>query len=735
MNNLGNIFLSPVLPLWLIVLFVILFAFLAWRSYAFCPLRPVERWGLWSLRMLAFVILAILLLQPSRRESKTELEKPVLAVLLDLSASMRDNPFAEKLTRADKALAFLGKSEVRKQLEPFRVLYFGLGSQLQEGIDLSKRVEFSDPSSLLLPSINQLAERFRGEPLAGMLLLSDGLDQSKARLEGRARQIPILIPELENPLSAERPLQQDFSIESIHYPRRAIQHWEVKVELIIRRRHGSAAQTFPVELLQNGSLLRSSEAVFASNENFHKLAFSFTPTELGNHLYQLNILPMEDAEASNNHREFIIDVTDSRKRILYLEGTPRWEFKYLKRSLLAEKNQELSAYLRSGSGAFLNFSESDGQETVSLPEFNAESLRNCGVVILGDLAGDALSEDDYRALSSFVEKGGALLFLAGSKTAAADGVLSHPLFKELAPVTSLPGAQMREGRFSVDFTAAGRNQAAFADLLLETRLPPLLSFWGPVENSAFASVFLAVADGSAVLLGRRFGQGRTAVILSDSLWRWQLGTEADGGKGLYGLFLTQLLQWLSPNLQSSSQEDSIQLLLLSQEADLWTKIQLGATCGKRVSASGLSCRISTPDASVLALPMLPAQLGVEVGLPSAQNGFRCEFVPEQEGTYRLQAVSREGVSSDEVLLVVKQPALEFTGAPIDRRWLRGLAKESGGAMLPWEQGGDLLKRLPTTPRQIDIVREYWLWNKWPWLAALILLFSLEWYLRRKWELV
>jgi len=736
MLKIGSLFLSPVIPIWLILFCAILFAGLAWRTYAFCSLKYSERWILWCLRMLAFGILAVLLLQPSRRETSSELEKPVLAVLLDLSASMRDNPQAEKMSRAEKALAFLKKSDIRKQLENFRVQYFAVGSSLQEGIDAAADPKFSEPASLLAPAINQLAERLRAEPLSGLLLLSDGLDQSSVWLEGRAQQIPVLIPELENIPLEQSLLQQDFSIESVHYPRRALKQWEVKVEVTIRRRNGSLAQTFPVELLQNGSMLRSSEALFEVNENFRKLEFSFTAEELGNQLYQLNMLPLQDADAGNNRREFVIDVTDARKRILYLEGTPRWEFKYLKRSLLAEKNQQLNAFLQSGTGAFLNFSESEHQETLTLPAFSTESLRDYSVVILGDLKADSLKEEDYRMLAAFVEKGGALLFLAGGRSCSPDGVLSSPLFKELAPVVSLPGAQMREGRFSVDFTAAGRSQPAFSDLLSELRLPPLLSFWGPVENSAFSTVFLAAADGSPVLLGRRYGQGRAAVILSDSLWRWQLGSESGGsGKGLYGRFLTQLLQWLAPGLQTQNEEDSIQLLLPSQEVDLRAKIRVGAICGKRVSGSGLACRILVPDGSSLALPMLPAQLGLEVGLPAPEAGYRCEFVPEQEGTYRLQVISRDGLSSEEALLVVKQPALEFTGASIDRRWLQRLAKETGGVMLPWEQAGTLLKKLPVRPRRVDIVREYSLWNKWPWLAGLILLFSLEWYLRRKWDLV
>jgi len=736
MLTIGNLFLSPVLPIWLILLCGVLFAGLAWRTYSFCSLKRWERWMLWGLRMLAFGLLSILLLQPSRRESRSEFEKPVLAVLLDLSASMKDNPHSEPITRAAKALAYLKKSEVQKQMGAFRVLYFGVGSSLQEALDPAADLHFAEPGTLLVPAINQLAERLRADPLAGILLLSDGLDQSNSWLEGRAMQTPILIPELENPRPENLLLEQDFSFQALNYPKRAVLQWELKIELTIRRQQGSEAQTFPVELLHQGSAVRSTEVAFDKNENFKKIVFSYVPEQLGNQLFQVKMLPLQDLDRGNNSREFVIDVTDSQKRILYLEGMPRWEFKYLKRSLLAEKNQELTAYLQSGTGAFLNFAETDRQETLTLPSFSPESLREYSVIILGDLNADALKEEEYRLLAGFVEKGGGLLFLAGSRSCSPAGVLSSPHFKELAPVYSLPGAQMREGRFSVDFTSAGRSQAAFSDLLSEVRLPPLLSFWGPVENSAFASVFLAAADASPILLGRRFGQGRVAVILSDSLWRWQLGAESGGsGKGLYGRFLTQLLQWLAPTLQNQQQEDSIQLLLPSQEADLQAKVMIGALCGKRVATSGLACRIQTPANKSLLVPMLPAELGAVFGLPDPEAGYRCEFVPEKEGTYQLEIISREGLHSEAALLVVKQPALEFTGAPLNRTWLQRLAKETGGAILAWEQSASLLGKLPAKNRKVEIVREYSLWNKWPWLAALILIFCMEWFLRRKWDLI
>ena len=80
-NILGTILVDPVLPIWLLVVCGIVFAILSWRTYAACSLSLPERLILWMLRMMAFAIIAYLMLQASRRVEKQVEEKPVLAVV------------------------------------------------------------------------------------------------------------------------------------------------------------------------------------------------------------------------------------------------------------------------------------------------------------------------------------------------------------------------------------------------------------------------------------------------------------------------------------------------------------------------------------------------------------------------------------------------------------------------------------------------------------------------------
>lgn len=731
----GLILLSPVMPLWAIAGCALLFGWAAWRSSAGCRLRRRDRLLLWGLRMLSFAVLAFLLLLPFRREVRREQEKPALAVICDLSASMTDNPGRERLTRADKSVAFLKSAELRRALERYRVFVFGAGATCREELQLSALPAPNEGRTYLVPVLNRAAERLRGENLAAIILLSDGLDQSLEKLSDRAAQTPIFIPALEESGTAAA-TQPDFWIQEIDYPRRATQHWEVSLTVGIRRKNGQAGQTFPLQLLGGGVVLKEVEVVFAEQETYRSVTLTLPLPELGSQLLQAVILPEEDATADNNRRDFVIEVTDSKRRILYLEGTPRWEFKYLKRALTTERSQELAAFLQSGTGAFINFDERGGSERGTPPDFSETGLREFSLIILGDLAENGVNKAAAEALVQYVEKGGALLFMGGTRAYGSGGVFHHPQLQPLTPVVSAPGATMREGRFTVDFTASGRALPAFSGLGDSGRLPPLLSVWEPVQLGEFATTVLAASDGAPVLVGSRCGQGRVAVVLSDSFWRWQLGAESGGReKGMYANFIGQLLLWLAPTSADHHAEGTIRLVPVTRDLFVQERVQLGAVCGRQVPLAGLTCRVTQPDGTVVALPLVSGDPGREGGLSPGEIGVRCDFMPEQSGVYRLEAAARDGTRSETMLLPVRKPELEFTGALLNREWLQHLAKNSGGHFFALSESKKALSELPGRERLIESVREEPLWNRWWWLAILIALFTLEWYLRRRHDLV
>lgn len=734
----GVLMVEPVLPVWLMLLLTALVLGLAALVCIGYDLPAPRRWGLWLLRAGSMGILVWLLLLPELRETTVERELPVLAVAVDTSASMTDKFGDNRSSRGDRVREFLGERTTRAWLEKFRVVRFEIGDDCVESRADAGALEFAGARSFLTPAVNQVAARLQGQTVSGIVLLSDGLDQSGDLLSALGRSVPIYALELEQP-STVAPQEQkpDYYIAEVAAPKRTVVQWQTKVEALVRRR-GAGVANVPVKLLEGDRELRTTTLAFAEGDSYQHAVFEITPTTVGQTLYRVELEPPAgDPVAENNFREFVIDVNDPENRVLYLEGSPRWEFKFLKRALIADKNFLLAAFVSTGPGAFLAFNESAGMSKGDLPKFDREGLNPYKTIILGDLAADALRADDYKGLQEFVDKGGGLLLSGGPKALGTGGWASVPQMKEMLPAQPQPGSKMQEGEFAVSLTAAGRVHPAMQGLVAERGFPPMLSYWSPVQLGDLSTALLSTTGEVPVLVVRRFGQGKVAMLLTDSLWRWQMGSADTGaGKNLYNQFMTQLVYWLAPDLKQSDSNAILQVFTADSEVDVRKQTVIGAALegGGKSREATLTCRIETPDQQKLTFPMAPGMLGTNVGLPTPLKGYLVDFAPPVPGRYRITVASADGVHSADTILLARQAFREKTGAPASRDYLEGLSVASGGQYVLWKDRGTFFQKLPREVRERQIIAQRLLWPHWYWLAALVACFGLEWWWKRKLDL-
>jgi uncharacterized membrane protein len=732
------IIFDPVLPLWVIVPVLVAVGYAAWRTYRDCALTARQRWVLWSLRMGAVLILAWLLLLARDRSVVVTKEQPVLVVAVDVSASMTDNPGQFKQTRRDRAVAFLASGKVDSLSDRYRVVRYSIGADVEEGLPEPADLRFNAPRSHLGTCLNRIVERMRAENVAGVVLLSDGLDQSGERPTPQSLRVPIFIPELEDEFTAVAGAGTDFWVADVSHPKMMAVNWKAGIEVLVRRR-GTGAVAFPVHLKQGERVLRTSMVEFGEGEAFKQVTFSVEPVEIGQILYRVEIAPPVEADsvADTNSKEFLVEVTDPKNKVLYIEGVPRWEFKFLKRALLSERNYQLSAFVRSGDGSFINFDQISGQAGGEMPVFTTEGLAGYRVIVIGDMEGAALTDDNRRSIRDFVDKGGGLLLVGAGKSYGPQGLMQSAFLSELMPAVSEAGASMKEGRFSVDLTPTGRTHPGLGELALEGTLPPLLSFWAPVKAGEFSSVLVSAADGSPVVVVRRFGQGRVAMLLSDSMWRWQLGeAEAAAEKSLYSRFVTQIVYWLAPSEKDVEKSSLLQVVTGRTEVELREKVTIGAVFDAQGNAgAGLSCRIKTPDGKMLVFPMLAGALGKEVGLSKPMDGFRSFFTPQDPGQYEIAVSTADGTQSASLVLLAAEPEHERTGEALNRDYLSELARETGGKYVAWADRAGLFKDIPYRTQEFTEVLEHSVWDRWWWIGVLVVLFCVEWWWRRKLDLV
>jgi len=728
-----SILLSPILPVWLLAVLAIAFGWLSWRTYRNCGLPHMDMLFLWSLRMLTFLLLAGLLLLPSRRWSTLQKTLPLLAVVVDQSASMEDSPQPGTRTRLQRAGELLSSGKVKQALSGFRLSYYAVGEELSELGKAPATLTATDARTYLTAGLNSLAERLRGENLAGILLLTDGLDQSVESLDEKARKVPVLLPELEEP-RREEPEVTDYSFGDVSHPRRVTVGSRGKLNFTVKRNRDAAATEVAVILRQEGREVSQGSIAFKEQALSAQGDFPLEFAATGNLLYELEIVSPEDAREENNLQEFVIEVTEQQKRILYLEGVPRWDFKFLKRALSTEKDLHLTAFLQGPQGAFLNFDEApeDGGNR-QLPVFSDEGLHKFSLVILGELEENSLPEESRAALARFVERGGGLLLAGGSRLLGDNGLARTEELAAILPVKLPPDGKMAEGHFAPLLTAAARNNQSLSGLA-KTSLPSLLSIWEPVEVTGGGTVLLQTRQENPLLVTGRAGQGRVAVLLSDSFWQWQLGTAAGEDK-LYGNFFLRLLESLAPDLQAHD-DGRLEILLPEREVSVHAKCLIGVLGGgSELPPGGLSCRVQKPDGSDLTLPLATASLGQDFGLSTATPGHQCLFRPAEPGAYQVEILAVDGRRSTREIVIARLPEHERTGAPLNRQWLQQTAVATGGQMMPPERLPEAIRQLPRRHAEYSQTREEPLWNHWLWIALLITLHCLEWYWRRRRDLV
>ncbi len=730
--------IDPVIPIGAIVVLVLMAGIGMWLTFGRCLMPMRHRLVVLGLRMAGILVLAGVLLQPELLRIRKREEKPTLAVLLDTSASMKDSPNQNTDTRIQNANDFLASRGFRSGSKDFRVKWYQYAAELGDATNPKEREPvFNGPRSHLLQAVNELVQRSRGENLAGIVVLTDGLDQSTQNLSSEATQIPLFIPELERKERRAKKRMGDVFIADVASPSMLVVNWKGQVDIAVKRDQPGTRVTCPVNLFRGTELVRSGTLVFEPNDTVKTLNVAIEPTTIGRVTYLVEIKPDVDRRPDNNMRRFAVDVTDPKNRILYLEGTPRWEFKYLKRALLKERNYQLSAFVQSGPGVFINFSEGSGSaEVTDMPDLTDAAALKFRAVILGELTALSMTADQQKSIVKYVEKGGGILFLGGPKALGAEGWSASETMARLLPFTNEDKARMVDGRFAVTTTAGGRTHPIIAGVDAGGGFPEIISLWGRVRKKPDSTVLMETADGAPVLLVKRYGKGKVAALMTESLWAWQLGqARLDDGKSLYEQFVSQIVHWLSPQRKELDESTNLQIVTASAQAEIRQNVVIGAVSGEGGAKMKLSCRISTPDKRTLDFDMLPAKLGADVGLGKTVGGWRCDFTPHIPGDYEIAVREAGSGLQAKTRLLVVEPQLERTGKPISRRFLKRVAEITGGRFYSVTEIDELMDDIPCEPITVTSPEQKPLWNK-PWILALmIIIFSAEWYIRSKLDLV
>lgn len=725
-------------PIWVLVALAICagvaVAWLLWRNRGSRPLARVA--ALWALETGLITLLLLLLWQPAISISELKPEQNVLSVVVDDSRSMAVNE--DGSSRKDKVQATLKPTVLSDLRKKFQVRLYRLSGQTEplEGLE---QLAANGAATHIGANLKQLAGEAANIPLGAVVLLSDGSDNAggidaDTIAEIRRRRIPIHTVGF----GKER-RDRDVEITDAQLPSRVLAEARVAGQVEFHQT-GFAGRKAKLTVRDGDKVLASREITFKAEGAEQTEAVAFQAGKPGARNLQVTIDPLEGEEnLRNNSLIRVVDVDSSKLRILYIEGEPKWEFKFMRRAVEDDKSLQLVTMLRTTQNKVYRQGISGPRELEEGFPAKPEELFAFSGVILGGVEVSYFTPAQQDLLKQFVDRrGGGLLFLGG-RMGLAEGGYGRSALEELLPV-ALPDKRVTFFRdpATVALTNAGRDSLICRleddpeKNVARWRKLPYPADFQEVGAPKPGAVVLAESNASGhgrfpLLTIENYGQGRTAVLATTGTWRWQM-TQALDDK-THELFWQQLLRWLVADTRGKVVASTPQPIL---HDDGRIPIHVRVRDTNYLPAS---------DATVRARIMGPEGLNAIVDLqpdPLEAGEYLAEWNAQKAGSYLVEVVGHRGqeeAGRDVFTFRREDGVAEDFHVEQNRELLERLSEQTGGQYYRPAEIGRLAEDVVYSEAGISVREIKELWNMPAVFLLILLLRGAEWLLRRKWGAV
>ena len=615
------------------------------------------------LRLGFIALLGWCLFRPAERLRDTEQIRPRFIVIADTSASMSLSPKPDIPTRWSVVQDILKQRWTSLLPARAQVDEFTFDNAVTPVTSLSAAQPAGD-GTRLRDALQQILSRYAGQPLSGILLLTDGNDTRELGNDWAAGPwpAPIYSARLEPPDSWEE--TPDVRVVRVDTPRRVVAGWQSELTAVIAA-NGTKGEPLNVQLYENGKLLQETPVQIPAEGGTRQVKFELDHPLVGTFTYQVKVPPLpKEAVTTDNEYSVAVDVTDTKNRVLYVEGAPGFEFKFLRRAL--ERSKEISPIIlvQGPDGSLVSVGHA-GPVNLTMAH---DQLAHFKIAILGNIDAATLGDERAVSLVKYVDEGGSLILLGGDDAWGAKGFAATPL-KALLPIQRDWSAPPLEGKFNATLTAEGSAHPALQSLVKKWVRPmPVLSIYPGSKPSAGAATVLS-ANSEPLIVTQRFGQGKVAAILSNSLWRWQL---EPGQQDEYLSFWDGLMEWLMPQA-SEVDQFSLDLSADVEQLFLGDSLNLTARAAGSQADSGLpvTIEIQTPDGRNIPYPAQSSGNGVYAAAYKADAAGMCTAVARA-------TLDGHSIESPAFSFYVKPFTPETAPRPQNVELLQQMAKSSGG---------------------------------------------------------
>ena len=730
----GDFLFASGWPLWLLV--VVSLAATIGIGYSLLQRRDslslVRLIALAGLQTAMVTLVLVLLWQPALSSDTLRAKDNTVALLLDTSASMTYGEAGE--SRLQQAVAALNDGVLEDLSATLETRLYAF-SKDSITIDSLEQVPPPGAATHLGDAVLGVLREARTSALGAVVLISDGADNSNELDTARLAEIAGFGVPVYTVGVGRETIPEDVELESVIMTTQVTAGSRVSAQVSIRH---ARPGTVRLKVYDGDAILSSEELTLPDRDGVttHWVDFDVGDVGVKDLRFVLDAIPGE-RNTVNNVQSRVIEVPAERRHILYIEGEPRWEYKFIRRAVEENSPIRLASLLRTTPNKFYRQGIDDPTELENgFPE-DRETLFNYDALIIGSFEAAALTSEQLDNISAFVsERGGSLLMLAGLR-GLADGGWGNSVVADVLPahLPDIDATTFLRLPAKVSLTPAGEDSLLTrldsdrdANIALWEEMPDIADYQYLDGLKPGAETLLEVdiqGTNHPLLVHQRYGRGHAFILATGGTWRWQMQLPSEDQR--HETFWRQMLR----ALVSSSPRPvvlSAERLFYADDTEITLRAEVKNKEYLPVANAAVSVSVTTDvggPAQVIEMQAVPGEFGM----------YAATIQADRTGMYRFEVEARLGEESlGEARLAVRRAdgIVEHFQIQQNRSLLENLAKMTGGRYFSLDDLDALPETIQFSDAGILETKVLDLWNMPIVFLLLLLLKTGEWLLRLFW---
>jgi uncharacterized membrane protein len=698
--------------------------------------RPRDRVVLVGLRLAALAVLLFCLFRPALILKAAVPQQNFLGVLVDDSRSMSiaDLNGQTRSTFVQQQLAGPNAKLLDALSQRFVVRFFRFSSS-SDRVASAADLRFGGTATRLAPALDRARDELSGLPLAGLVMVSDGADTSDAAIDEtlaslKARSIPVFTVGV-----GQERFAHDVQVTRVETPRTVLKGTALVVDVVLSQT-GYGGQTVPLTVEDDGRIVSTQEVTLPADGESATVKVRFTANEAGARTFKFKV-PVQTGEqvTQNNARDALIQVNDRAEKVLYYEGEPRFEYKFLRAAVTGDTNLQVASIDRTAENKYYRQSLSNPDELIGgFPKTREELFQYRGL-ILGSVEAASFTPEQLRMIADFVNKrGGGLLMLGGRRSFAEGGWGGTPVGEVLPVVLEAANTkyfsevQARPTRAGATFPViqiAGDEKASGAKW---NDMPAVTTVNAIRLAKPGATVLLSGVDNrkqdQIVLAYQRYGRGKAIALPIQDSWLWKMDAKVSVTDTTHAMFWRRLIRWLVDGVP-----EQVNVTTTADRVEPGETVKLSAevldAAYAEVNDSRVVARVTTPSGKVTEVP-------VEWTV-TKDGDYRAQFTPDESGIYDVKVTAardQKDLGTADMHVRVSAGDAEYFDAGMRAPLLKRIAEETGGRFFTSPNAASLPEAISYSGRGVTVVEERELWDMPALFLALVSLIAAEWGYRR-----